>query len=259
MGRPRKNPDYDPDKIQKELIELTVQLYKKNYSYRNIAMELNLSVSKVIKLLITAGEYTSDICDQINRLYEAGKSIQEIQTELEVSRATVQAYLPYKKGIYNANKSSLNAERIKVFRDRQQVVTKLADDNSEDKLWDAVVVFQNYPFHTATGLPFVYELKKGRNGKYNKELIISRRIGSKTVVWSSVLFVFKKAIALQGELIERPKALGDIRGISYIYPILYRFGVIEVPEKIAKKMVLCRPLSKSKDSDNRGGNQEVAP
>ncbi len=98
MGRPRKNPDYDPDKIHKELIELAVQLYKKNYSYRNIAVEHNLLVSKVIKLLITAGEYISDICNQINRLYESGKSIQEIQTELEVSRATVQAYLPYKKG-----------------------------------------------------------------------------------------------------------------------------------------------------------------
>ncbi len=117
-----------------------------------------------------------------------------------------------------------------MFRNRQQVVTELADDNSEDKLWDAVVAFQNYPFHTATGLPFVYEMKKGRNGEYNKELIISRRIESKTVAWSSVLFAFKKAIALQGELVERPKALGDIQGISYIYPMLYRFGVIYVPD-----------------------------
>ena len=33
-----------------------------------------------------------------------------------------------------------------------------------------------------------------------------------------------------------PKALGDIRGISYIYPILYGFGIIEVPESVAFKM-----------------------
>ena len=244
MGRPMKNPDYDPDRIQKELIELAVQLHQKEYSYRNIAAELELSVSKVIKLLITAGEYTSDICNQINRLYDSGKSIPEIQVELEVSRATVQAYLPYKKGIYNAKESSLNAERINVFRSRQHAVSELADDMNEDKLWNAVIAFQYYPFQTATGLPFVYELKKGRSGEYNKELIVSRRKESKTVVWSSVRLAFQKAEELQGEVIDRPKALGDIRGISYIYPMLFRFGVIEVPEKIAMKMELRGPLPK---------------
>ncbi|MBO6214332.1 MAG: hypothetical protein J6N76_02210 [Lachnospiraceae bacterium] len=121
-------------------------------------------------------------------------------------------------------------------------MAELSDDMSEDKLWEAVVAFQNYPFHTATGLPFVYELKKGRNGKYNKELIVSRRMESKTVVWSSVMMAFQKALELQGEIIDRPKALGDIRGVSYIYPMLYRFGVIEVPEKIARKMELMRPM-----------------
>ena len=29
---------------------------------------------------------------------------------------------------------------------------------------------------------------------------------------------------------DRPKALGDIRGVSYIYPMLWRFGVLEVPQ-----------------------------
>ena len=34
----------------------------------------------------------------------------------------------------------------------------------------------------------------------------------------------------------KPKELGDIRGISYIYPILWRFGLIEVPEKVEETM-----------------------
>ena len=34
----------------------------------------------------------------------------------------------------------------------------------------------------------------------------------------------------------RPKELDDIRGISYIYPLLYRWGVIQVPEMAAEKM-----------------------
>ena len=38
------------------------------------------------------------------------------------------------------------------------------------------------------------------------------------------------------EEVKKPKALGDIRGVSYIYPILWRFGLISVPEAIEKKM-----------------------
>ena len=228
MGRPRKNPEYDPQQIQNELIKLTVDLYRKKYTYRDIASELGLSVSKVVKLLVTGGVYTSDICDRINFLHEFGMSVQEIQAELGVSRATVQAYLPYKKGIYNAKESSLNAKRIQVFRWRQLAVQNLLSDMGEENLWEAVVAFQNYPFHTVTGLPFVYVLKKGRSGDYNKELIVSRRKESKTVVWSSVRLAFQKALERQGEVIDRPKALGDIRGISYIYPMLVRFGVVTV-------------------------------
>lgn len=27
-----------------------------------------------------------------------------------------------------------------------------------------------------------------------------------------------------------PKSLGDIRGVSYLYPIFYQIGLIEVPD-----------------------------
>ncbi|MDD6456887.1 MAG: hypothetical protein PUF59_09940 [Lachnospiraceae bacterium] len=39
-----------------------------------------------------------------------------------------------------------------------------------------------------------------------------------------------------GAVVERPKALGDIRGVSYIYGIFYQFGRIDVPEKAKEKM-----------------------
>lgn len=35
----------------------------------------------------------------------------------------------------------------------------------------------------------------------------------------------------------RPTDLGDLFGISYIYPLFFRFGLIDVPEKIKRKMV----------------------
>ena len=37
-------------------------------------------------------------------------------------------------------------------------------------------------------------------------------------------------------VIQRPKELGDIRGVSYIYAMFYRFGIIDVPEKVKAKM-----------------------
>lgn len=121
MGRKRIHPNYDPERVLKELIGITKELYEKSYSYRRIALELDLSVSKVIKLLITGGVYDSDICRDINRLYNSGKTITEIQKKLHVSKATVQAYLPYKKGVYNANECSRNAERIREYRRRKKM------------------------------------------------------------------------------------------------------------------------------------------
>ena len=38
------------------------------------------------------------------------------------------------------------------------------------------------------------------------------------------------------EVVKRPKSLGDIRGVSYIYPLFWKFGLIRVPEKVAEKM-----------------------
>ena len=53
--------------------------------------------------------------------------------------------------------------------------------------------------------------------------------------WSSVVLAFENSKRISEE-VKKPKALGDIRGISYIYPILWRFGLIRVPEAIEKKM-----------------------
>ena len=41
-----------------------------------------------------------------------------------------------------------------------------------------------------------------------------------------------------GEVVDRPKALGDIRGVSYIYGLFYRFGLIDVPGKVQEKMTM---------------------
>ena len=80
--------------------------------------------------------------------------------------------------------------------------------------------------------------KVGRNGELNKELLINRRDKSKSLTWSSIVIALDKALNQKGNIISRPKEIGDIRGISYIYPIFYRLGLIDVPEHIADIMSL---------------------
>jgi len=48
----------------------------------------------------------------------------------------------------------------------EEKVRLLKEIPSEENLWQAVIAFQDYPFKTATGLPFRYKLKVGKNGEY---------------------------------------------------------------------------------------------
>ena len=85
------------------------------------------------------------------------------------------------------------------------------------------LLYAGESFKTYTGLPFTYEVRKGRNGDYTRELWIDRRENSKSLALSSVLLALRN-IKKVGAVVDRPKALGDIRGVSYIYGMFYRFG-----------------------------------
>lgn len=41
---------------------------------------------------------------------------------------------------------------------------------------------------------------------------------------------------IKEEVVDRPKALGDIWGVTYIYGMFYRFGLINVPNEVKEKM-----------------------
>ena len=118
---------------------------------------------------------------------------------------------------------------------RHKAVRKLRNEPTEEHLWEAVRLYSGVSFKTYSGLLFSYEIKKGRNGEYTKELWIDRRENSKSLTWSSVLLAMRN-VKKVGAVVERPKALGDIRGVTYIYGMFYRFGLIDVPDKVKEKM-----------------------
>ena len=248
-GRKKLKPEYDAGKNLKDQMDAAVALYEEDCSLQSIADVLNLNPIKVRKLLITAGVYESEVAEEVQDTFERYRKTQDYKTSilstatvLGLSKASVTSYLPYKKGVYfqstEKEKISVGAERQRRFR----AVRKLRTEPTEEHLWEVVLLYTGVRFKTYSGLPFTYEIRKGRNGQYTKELWIDRRENSKSLAWSSVLLALGN-IKKVGKVVERPKALGDIRGVTYIYGMFYRFGLINVPDEAKEKMK--KALSKS--------------
>lgn len=234
-------PELDAGKNLKEQMESAVALYEEECSLRSIADALTLNPIKVRKLLITAGVYESEVAEKVQDTFEVHRETQSYKEAilstaniLNLSKASVTSYLPYKKGVYFP--STAEKEKISVGAERQRRyrAMKLWRANpTEENFWGVVVSYAGVGFKTYSGLPFSYEVRKGRNGEYTKELWIDRREKSKSLAWSSVLLALGN---IKGEVVDRPKALGDIRGVTYIYGMLYRFGIIDVPDEVKAKM-----------------------
>ncbi len=249
-GRKKLKPEYDARKNLKEQMDEAVALYEEDCSLRSIADMLTLNPMKVRKLLITAGVYESEVAEKVQATFQEYRETQDYKTSilstantLKLSKASVTSYLPYKKGVYFP--STADKEEISVGAERQRryrAVRKLRTEPTEEHLWEVVLLYTGVRFKTYSGLPFTYEIRKGRNGQYTKELWIDRRENSKSLAWSSVLLALGN-IKKVGKVVERPKALGDIRGVTYIYGMFYRFGLINVPDETKEKMK--KALSKS--------------
>ena len=240
-GRKKLKPEYDAGKNLKKQMESAVALYDFEMSLQAIGDELGLNPIKVRKLLITAGVYESEVAEKVQATFQEYRETQDYKTSilstantLKLSKASVTSYLPYRKGVYfpstaEKGKISVGAERQRRYR----AMKRWRADPTEENFWGMVVSYAGVGFKTYSGLPFSYEIKKGRNGEYTKELWIDRREKSKSLAWSSVLLALKN---IKEEVVERPKALGDIRGVTYIYGMFYRFGLIDVPDEVKEKM-----------------------
>ena len=239
-GRKKLKPEYEAGKNLKEQMESAVALYDSEMSLQAIGDELGLNPIKVRKLLITAGVYESEVAEKVKNTFEEYRETQDYKTSilstsstLQLSKASVTSYLPYQKGVYfpstEKEKISVGAERQRRYR----AMKRWRADPTEENFWGVVLVYAGVKFKTYSGLPFTYEVRKGRSGEYTKELWVDRREKSKSLAWSSVVLALKN---IKGEVVDRPKALGDIRGVTYIYGMFYRFGLIDVPDKVKEKM-----------------------
>lgn len=80
MARPKKKPEYNAEKIRNDFFQEVAECYKEStkVSLRDVAAEFDITLLKVRKILITVGEYTTDISEQVQDLKIQGKTILEI-------------------------------------------------------------------------------------------------------------------------------------------------------------------------------------
>ena len=170
-GRKKLKPENDAGKNLKDQMDAAVALYEEDCSLQSIADVLNLNPIKVRKLLITAGVYESEVAEKVQDTFERYRKTQDYKTSilstatvLGLSKASVTSYLPYEKGVYFPN--TADKEKISVGAERQRryrAVRKLRTEPTEEHLWEVVLLYAGVRFKTYSGLPFTYEIRKGRN------------------------------------------------------------------------------------------------
>ena len=106
-GRKKLKPEYDAGKNLKEQMDAAVALYDSEMSLQAISDELGLNPIKVRKQLITAGVYESEVAEKVKNTFEEYRETKDYKTAilstanaLQLSKASVTSYLPYKKGVY---------------------------------------------------------------------------------------------------------------------------------------------------------------
>lgn len=230
-------------------------------SLRAVCDEFGISIPKARKLLITAGVYSTEKSRTVAELYAHGKTVDEITVITGLSRSSVSSYLPYQSIPYNMTEVSRHAEVSRKYRERKRAVDELHKQLSlrlsvevlDTVLWQCIMAFQNYPFRTSSGLPFSYTVKKNKAGEYSGELVISRKEDSKTLTKSSVMLAFHTVLEEMRKIdtvetdvsspavifpeYKGPKAIGQIFGISYVYSLFWKWGLIRVPEKVEQKLI----------------------
>ena len=211
----------------KELLQEVTDCYiscadrKDNTSLRQIADEFDFTHLKARKLLITAGVYHTDISDEVNRLKAAGKTIPQIMEITGLGRASVHSYLPYTKTVYNADELSLNAERIRKYRERQSAVKRIekyfedSDGSLSELVWDAIVKFDSYPFHTVSGIKFRYTVK-------GQEIVINRK---EEIITRETVDMALSNVLQNDRVVEKPEEL-NVPGFGYLHPIFTRLAII---------------------------------
>lgn len=270
-GRPKKKPNIDTSKEVEAMVKEACQLLIEPFddrkvrddllpSMNSIAEEMGVTIIKLKRLLITGGFYSSATSRAVQRMMNDGKNMEQICKELNIRPASFYANIPYSKGAYNLNEPSLCADQNVRYRKRkaaiQKLQTSLSTGTSEEQrlsLWEAICLFQDYPF-TTTGrgkekkgaIKFKYTVSApgsagGRHydgpavDGFGNEMWISTggEQKKKSISRSTVDLAFRNALEEQRRegYVSGPRKLGVPGARSNLYAIFLRFGIIKTEPK----------------------------
>ena len=138
MARPKKKHT-DPQESMEDLLVNTVALYSFPYddrdgereselpSLREVADQLETTVLRVRKLLITAEYFSTAVSRQVQQMAAEGNSVEAVMRVAGLKRASVYSYLPYVGLAFNLEQTTVNADRHRLFRKRLKAVEALAE------------------------------------------------------------------------------------------------------------------------------------
>ena len=131
----------------KDQMDAAVALYDSELSLQAIGGELGLNPIKVSELLITAGVYESEVAEKVRDTFEEYRETQNYKeailstaNALQLSKASITSYLPYKKGVYFP--STAEKEKISVGAERQRRYRAMKRVNSSQTRRQDFVNFQ---------------------------------------------------------------------------------------------------------------------
>lgn len=140
-----------------ETIEKVVSVYKKTGSVSETALQAEISTTKVRKILITKGLWSSVRSQQIRELADQGKSSSEIAEELQISVVMVQNYLPYEKGLYDEPEKTDTAIRSEKYRTRNRRYAEKSRSRKEQTI-DGLSAVQETAKLSEKNTPFAMQL-----------------------------------------------------------------------------------------------------
>ena len=121
-----------------------IDAYQNCKSLKRIAAELNLSEVKVRRILITAGLWRSKTSDAVKKLLDQNLTVAEVAEKLCMTEKNVQAYMPYRKGTYDAENMSDSAIRSRLYRNRCQTAVANQINHSPVKTDLAEIIRRNH-------------------------------------------------------------------------------------------------------------------
>lgn len=131
-----------------QLLSQAIELFQEPYddrderdaslpSLRSVADQLNTTILRVRKLLITAEYFSTKTSRTVQALVAGEKSVEEIMAVTGLGRASVNSYLPYKNLAFLLDQTTVNADRHRVFRRRVKAVNELQShtDSPDVEVW----------------------------------------------------------------------------------------------------------------------------